>query len=303
MFRRLRWLATLSSAGWVVVSVSGSASQSGPLETPRAVYITAINQAGEPVLDLAAGDLVVKENRQERAIVSVEPARAPLHVALIIDDNGTGMFRSSVAGFVQRLLPHAMFSITTVTGQPLRLVDYTRDPAKLSRAIGLLNARPATPDGGQLLAGISEAARELRRMEAQRPVIVVLTVGGEEHSTMPGREVLNQLRDSRASLNVFAVSSSLLRQMEPITRPATLLETIINIGEVLGDGPPRSGGVREDIAAVTGSVQGMHRLAGQLAYQYRVSYVLPGGVKPSDRFQVSAARPGVTIRAPTRIPR
>jgi hypothetical protein len=286
-----------------VSALAGLQERTAGEATLRTVYVTAVDDKGAPVLDLVPADVVVRENGQQRAVVQVEPAREPMHIALLVDDNGTGLFRYAVAGFIQRLLPHAVFSITTVTGQPLKLVDYTRDTAALIDAIGLISARPATPDGGQLLAGIYEAARELERIEAERPVIVVLTVGGEEHSTMLAREVLNQVRDSGASLNVFAVTNSVLRQTAPIDRAATLLETVINISEVLGDGPSQSGGVREEIVAVTGPLQRLQLLAEQLPYQYRVTYTLPPGVRPSDRLGVSTSRRGVSLRAPTRVAR
>jgi hypothetical protein len=225
-----------------------------------------------------------------------------MHIALIIDDNGTGMFRASVATFVQRLINEAQFSVSTVTGQVLRLVDYTNDPRALVDAIGKLNARPATPEGGQLLEGIYEAARNLEEREAERPVIVVFTVGGVEHSPMPASHVLNQLRDSRASLHVFSVTNNLLRSTGTIDRPSILLETAININGVLGDGPGQSGGRREEIVATTGIVQGLRELAEELAHQYRVTYVLPAGVKPSDKLAVRAVRRDVELRAPTRVP-
>ena len=287
-----------------VVLHAGAQEPAEPEEAVlRTVYVTATTDDGEPVLDLVPADLRLKENGRDRDILRVEPARLPMHISVIVDDNGTGLFRYAVASFIQRLLPHAVFAISTVTGQPLKLVDYTRDTTELIDAIGLLGARPATPDGGQLLAGIYEAARELRRLEADRPVIVVLTVGGEEHSTMLAREVLNQLRDSGASLNVFAVTNSTLRQMAPVDRASTLLETIINISEVLGDGPTQSGGMREEIVAVTGPLQRLQDLAEQLAYQYRVTYALPPGVDSSDRLSVSAERDGIRLRAPTRVAR
>jgi hypothetical protein len=268
----------------------------------RGVYLSAFDTSGVPVLDLAPGDLVVKENGRPREIVTAEPATAPMHIALLVDDNGTGMFRASVAMFVQRLIGEAKFSISAVTGQVLRLVDYTSEPRALVDAIGKLNARPATPEGGQLLEGIYEAARELQKREVERPVIVVLTVGGVEHSPMPASHVLNQLRDSRASLHVFSVTNNLLRSTGVIDRPSILLETAININGVLGDGPGQSGGRREEIVATTGIVQGLRELAEELAHQYHVTYRLPEGVKPSDKLGVTAVRRGISLRAPTRVP-
>ena len=72
---------------------------------------------------------------------------------------------------------------------------------------------------------------------------------------------------------------------------------------MLGDGPSQSGGVREEIVAVTGPLQSLQRLAEQLPYQYLVTYTLPPGVNPSDRVSISATRRGISLRAPTRIPR
>ena len=296
-------LALAAALVWVSVSGGGArleASAADPIT--RTVHVTAIDRQGVPVLDLAASDFVVKENGKEREVVRASLASAPMQVALLIDDNGTGLFRSAASSFVQRLLGRAVFSISVITGQTMRLVDYTADTAKLQAALNYLVARPATPDGGQLLAGIYEAARELDRREAPRPVIVVMTVGGPEHSTMPGDYVLRQLRDSGASLNVFAVSNAALRAATPIDRPSTLLDTIVNIEQVLGDGPPMSGGRRDEITATPGGIRGVAALAEELSNQYSLSYVLPEGVKPSEKLSVSVKRRGVQLRAPSRIP-
>ena len=39
-----------------------------------------------------------------------------------------------------------------------------------------------------------------------------------------------------------------------------------------------------------------------LLAQYAVSYVLPDGVKPNKRFQISTKKRGVSLRAPSTIP-
>ena len=43
-------------------------------------------------------------------------------------------------------------------------------------------------------------AIDLDKRKASRPIIVALTVGGEEHSTLPAHHVLDNLRQSGAAL-------------------------------------------------------------------------------------------------------
>lgn len=270
-------------------------------EIVRTAYVAALDRQGVSVLDLGAGDVRVKEGGRERPVVRLEPAIDRLTISLIVDDNGTGLFRSSVAQFIQRLRNEADFAITVVTGQALKLVDYTNDLAKLSQGVNYLGARPATPDGGQLLGAIYEAARELQKREAERPVIVVMTVGGDEHNPMPAYQVLAQIRDSRASLNVFEMTNSLLRATTATSRASQLLEESININEVLGDGSRQSGGKKVGIVASTGVVRGLVQLADELAHQYKLTYTLPAGTRVSERIEITSARSDVTLRAPTRI--
>ena len=204
--------------------------------------------------------------------------------------------------FLQRLHGRAEFSLVAVIGQPLKLVDFSLGSQALYDAVVSLSARPATPDGGQLLQSILDAARELDKREAARPIIVALTVPGEEHSTVPAHYVLSALRDSGAALHVISVANSASRQMAAITKPSALLEENLNLGEVLGDGPKQSGGRRQEIVAAAGLVPGLQALAESLLHQYELQYVLPEGVKPSERLNVSVRRKGVSLRAPSRIP-
>ena len=287
-------------AALVVLAAGGVVSARQSAAT-RSVYVTAVDRQGAPVLDLRPSDFRVKEGGRDREVAELGPATERMRISLIVDDNGTGLFRSSVAQFIQRLHTEAEFAITVVTGQALKIVDFTSDVSKLSTGVNYLGARPATPDGGQLLGAIYESARELQRRESARPVIVVLTVGGDEHNPMPAHHVLNQLRDSRASLNVFEMTNSLLRPTTAVGRASQLLEESLNINEVLGDGSKQSGGRKDEIVAVTGVVRGLLQLAYELAHQYRLSYRLPPGTRPSERVEVSVARPGTVLRAPTRV--
>lgn len=277
-------------------------SAAGAQEHTRRVYMTAQDRNGALVTDLAAADITIKEGGKTREVLALKPAAGPLQIAILVDDNGTGLFRVAVARFIETLLERAAFSIITVAGQPLKLTGFTSDATMLREAIERLNARPGTPDGGQLLAGISEAAIDFERRRVERPVILALTVGGEEHAPLPPDHVLEQLRKSGAALHVVSVIGSTLRPTSQPDRVGDLLDENLGLDEVLGDGPKRSGGRREDVPAIAGVLTGLQQLAEALKRQYVVEYTLPAGVKPSERFSVAAKRRGLTLRAPTHIP-
>ena len=297
---RMRSVGSAAVLVFPLLLAAGSRLSAQPLT--RTVYVSAFDSAGATVDDLAAADFVVKEGGKEREVTFAGPADKVMQIALIVDDNGTGIFRSGIARFIQRLQGRAEFAVVTVTGQPMKLVDYTMGGEALTNAVMSLSARPGTPDGGQLLQGILDAAKELGKREAPRPVIVALTVPGEEHTTVPARYVLGALKDSGAALHVVTVASSASRQMAAVTKPSALLEENMNLNEVLGDGPKQSGGRRDEIVASAGLVAALQALGEALLHQYMVQYSLPDGVKPSDRLNVSVKRRGVTVRAPSRIP-
>ena len=268
----------------------------------RRVYVTAVDGAGAPVTDLTAADFTVKEGGKTGEILKAGPAVGPIQIAILVDDNGTGIFRYAIGRFIETLLGRAEFGISTVTGQLLRIVDYTPNAPALSEAIAKLKARPATNDGGQLLDAISETAQDLQKRKAGRPVILALTVGGEEHSTLPAHHVLDKLRQSGAALHVVVVANTALRSQSNPGTAAGLLGENMNLNEVLGDGPQQSGGRRQEIVAATGIASGLEQLAQSLKHQYLIEYTLPDGVKLSDKLSVAVKRKGVTVRAPTRIP-
>jgi len=286
----------------VFLGAAGAALLATSAGITRTVYVTATDSKGALVTDLTAADFSIKEGGKEREVVKAEAATAPMQLAIIVDDNGTGMFRYGLAQFLQKLLGHGEFAISTVVGQAMKIQDYTTSTDALSTALQKLAPRPSTPDGGQLIEGIAESAKELLKRKAVRPVIVALTVGGEEHSPQSAHDVLNSLKDSGASLHVISVAGGTVRSTVQSSNPGDALDGTLNLGEVLGDGPKQSGGRRDEIVATAGLIAGLQRLADELLQQYVVSYVLPDGVKPNERVNITVKRKGVTLRAPSRIP-
>ena len=291
----------------MVVCISLAAAQTPPPSErssgrTNTVFVTALEQNGAPVVDLVAEDFTIKEDGKARDVLKAEPARAPMQIAIIVDDNGSGIFRSGLVNFVRLLQGRAEMSLSSVVGQTQKLVDYTSNAEKLVEAIVQLSARPGTPDGGQLLEGIFQTAKDQEKRESPRPVIVAVTVGGEEHSTLPAHHVLDQLARSGSLLYVISVANSTIRQTRQIDKPASSLDENLNLSEVLGEGPKQSGGSRELIVAAPGIIPGLQRIAVELKNQYAVAYSRADKARSTERLSVSITRRGVLLRAPNRVP-
>ena len=230
----------------------------------RTIYVTVTDKAGTPVEDLTAADFEIKEGGKAVDIAEAGIAKNPLQIALIVDDNGTGLFR-----VVAR-------PVRAAHGRPRRDVaelghraddeawsTTRRTPRRSCRAWPHSTRGRARRDGGQLLEGISEAAIELKKREAERPMIIALTVGGEEHSTVNSDHVLDQLRKSGAILHVFSVERSALRSTVKPPNPRDLLQENMHLNRVLGDGPKQTGGRHQSIVASAGFLAGLQSLAAE----------------------------------------
>jgi hypothetical protein len=266
------------------------------------VFATATDLRKAPVTDLRATEFVVKEDGKECAVIAVERATAEMQVAILVDDNGTGIFHFGLNGLGELLQGRAQIALSVITNQVQKVFDYTTDAKTWSAGFARTGVRPSTPEGGQLLEGVFSSATELKRREARRPVIIVLTVGGEEQSPLPSRQVLDELRRSRASLHVLFVNSPAVRPVKPAGTPADLLEGNFNLSRVLGDGPKESGGANREVLAMKALSVEVQQIARDLLNQYVVTYTRTETRNPPQRLQVSVLRSGVTIIAPTRAP-
>jgi hypothetical protein len=276
-------VALLASVTLMSTIRPDAAAHAAPAEVTRKVYISAVDSKGAPITDLTAAEITVKEGGKERPVVSLQPATAPMHVAILVDDNGTGAFQTGVFEFLQKVLSRGQFSISMLSPQALRLVDYTADVEALKSALGRLGQRGRLqPDGDQLPEAIAESARELQQRKAERPIILALTIaGGLLHSVEPNN-VLRTVRASGAALNVVYITGA-------------------DLGQVLGDGPKESGGRIEEASTGQAIAPAVIRIADSLMNQYQLTYTLPDGVKMSDRLNVSTSRKGIKLTSPSRI--
>jgi hypothetical protein len=304
----LRRVAVVSAA---LVAFSGSwPSMSAAQPSTHVVYVSASAKSGGPVADLQPSDIELKVNGKKQEVLSVRPATAPLRIALVDSDGGTGAFQLAIARFMQRLLGHAEFALTSVIRQPERIVDYAADAPTLSAGVSRLGAR-GRDRGAQLMEAIVDAVKDVR-VEGKSPVIVVMRIGGENASELSGKDVREQLEKSGAILYVMSTLGaqrpvpSQIRGSDAVSvqqgqlHDAEYADAANNLAQVLGDGSKDSGGRNEQIISTT-LVPMLESVADELLHQYAVTYSAEGA-KPGDKLSVSSKRKDVSLHAPARLP-
>jgi hypothetical protein len=273
--------------GFAVLTGGGPATAhlaAGQAAHVRTVYFSAQDAKGVPITDLQAAEVTVKEGGKDQQIASLGPATAPMRVAILVDDAGSGIFQAPVAQLLQATLDRGQFAIRLLNPQPLKIVDYTNQVESLKGAIGRLAQRGRiTVDGEQMVGAVRESAEEMLQSKAARPVIVALSVSGEALQSDSAEEALTVVRKSGAGLNVLHYGNS-------------------DLGRVLGDGPRQSGGRFERAGSVQAVAPALAKIATHLMSQYVVTYALPVGVKPNARLAIATSRKGATLVAPTLMP-
>ena len=281
-------LVLLSIASWQEPRASTSGART------RDVYASVIDSKGAPVPGLTAADFAVREDRVAREVLKVGPATEPLQVALLIDDSqaATSMLqplREGITTFIDTLQGKAEIALITFGERPTTQVEYTTSAEQLKRGVG--RVFPKAGAGPYLLDALIDASRGLERRKALRPVIVAITVEGIEFSNAHYENVLQALDRSGASLHVLAIGTPADSQSDEMR----------NRNVVLGDGPDRTGGRREQVLADSGIPGKMKQVAETLLNQYVVTYGRPETLIPPQRIEVTSNRPGVTVRARTRL--
>jgi hypothetical protein len=271
-----------------------------PQMARRTVYVTAVDRNGRPVPGLTAKDFRIKEDGRVREVDRVEVATQPMQIALLLDDGGPslGAIRQAAGEFIERLQGGSAFSLVTTGGRPQTRVNFTEDPRVLYGALKNLFANP-TPTT-RFLDALVEAARNLERRRATRPVIVAIIAEGEEQSDIRADVVLQAVQQGHAMFYYIGLGLPVISGTPPpvqANRSADLATAQRNV--VIGAAPKNSGGRSEQVLQPSGVLPMMEQFAAELAVrQYAVTYFTNGG---PGKLEVDTPRPGVKLRAPARV--
>jgi hypothetical protein len=258
----------------------------------RAMYVSAVNEAGTPVPGLGPSDFIVREDNKAREVLKAEPAVEPMQVAVLVDTsqgarNDISHIRTALPGFLKILTTGDVkneVAIIAIGERPTVFTNYTFNQIELKKGVDRIWSMQGS--GAYLLDGIIEVCQGFKKRGAQRPVIVAILSEGPELSNRQHDQVLDPLRDAGAAFHAITMG-----------RPSTSLsDEARNRNIVLDEGPRQTGGRREELLTSMALDAKLVQLGDELTHQYKVTYARPESLIPPERVTVAAAKPGVTAR-------
>ena len=295
MIHAIRALALAALVAFAPVSQQQEPRPSAASDArTRDVYVSVLDSKDTPVTGLTAADFIVKEDGAAREVLRAGPATAPLQVILLVDDSeamtpALQPMREGLTKFVDKMQGHGEIGIVTVAERATSLVPSTTDVNALKRGITRIFARSGA--GAYMLDGIDEVSKGFQKRKAERPVIVAVWMEGVEFSNLHYDTVLKTLAAGGAALHVLSIG----------TPNRSMSDELRNLNMVIAEGTKDTGGRRDQVLAISGIPEALVRVANELNNQYVVTYGRPERLVPPEKIQVTVSRPGVTVRARTKV--
>jgi len=272
-----------------LIVVATAAAQS----SERTLFVSVLDKDDAPITGLGVDAFTVREDGQAREVLRASRAVQPVDVALLVDNSQAitryvNDVRQAVSGFAQRMAKDGnQVALIGLADRPTILQDYVSSPELLERGSKKIFAQPGS--GTTVLDAIIEISRGLRKRDAARRVMVVLTTEGTDFSNPNYQHALDVLKESGAALYAVVLT-------EPGNNTAVNTEEGRNRAIVLADGSDASGGRLIHVISsmsMTGTLAGV---AEAIEQQYEVVYSRPGALIPPDKIEVRVNRPGATAR-------
>jgi len=280
-------LLTLAIAAVLCLLATTSFRAQAPRE--RTMFVSAVDEKGEPVAGLGPRDFIVREDGAEREVLRVSRATEPIDIALLVDDSAASeqlipRVREALRPFIAKMSMGNQIALVGLADRPTILTNYTSNPTLLEKGIGLL--WPRTRASSTLLDGIYEVSRGLERRETPRAVIIPVITDGGDFANRQYDQVMEEVK--RAGVAIHAVTVGNFNSTDD--------EELRNRARVLAEGTRTSGGQRVNLLTPMAVQQALDRLGRELSSQYKVVYGHPESLIPPTKFDVSARRPGITMR-------
>ncbi len=260
------------------------------------VYVGVSSSDDTPIKDLKPEDFTVREDGVAREVLRATAGLGPTHVALLVDDSEASQqavadLRTALSSFVKKMFAASeglQMSYTTFGERPTKQVDFTNSPATIEKSVGRLFHR--TGAGSYFLEALQETAKDLKKREAPRPVIVAFLVErGPEFSSTVHQAVADSLKGVGASLWTVVLQEGAQSLATSEQRERAL---------VLGDVTKESGGDNKTILSRQAIESAFASRVALLTSRYDVVYGRPDSLIPPTKIEVDVKRKDVRVQAP-----
>ena len=261
----------------------------------RHVYVRVTDAKGAAVTTLTPADLVVREDDIAREIVRVGAAPPPTHLALLVDNTNEAQkvlieLRSGLTALAQQMnqlpSPPAMM-LMTFAERPTRIVDFTTSDIAIENGVKKVFPRPGA--GSYFLDAIVESTEALRKLKAERPVILAFVMDSSpEFSDRIHRNVDEALDRAKTSLWTIQL------QHAP-GRPGSEAR---ERESVIGDVTTWSGGMNKPVLSAQGVPAAFTEVASAILGRLDVTYGRPASLVPPKRLSIEARDKSLKLSAP-----
>ena len=268
-----------------------SSSTAWAQATERTVYASVVDKNDAPVTGLSASEFIVREDDTAREVLRVTPATEPMQIAVLVDTSQAMEehmldVRTALRSFFKEMAGKHDIALIGLGERPTVLSDYTRDAARLDKAVGSVFSR--TGSGTYIMDAIVEASNGLQRRKATRPHIVVYAARGPEFSERAHQSVIDALRESGATLHTLMLN-----------KPGGMMGSREEqeLAQAVANGTKLTGGRRDDLLTPMALSDRLLSLGKELENQHQVVYARPSRLVPPKTMEVTAKRASVTVRA------
>ena len=293
---RLLFLCVLAMAGVLLAATAAPRVEAQAKGRTRDVYVTITDKSGAPAKDVAITDFTIREDNQAREVLAVGPAKAPMRIALLVDNSQatqpmTNEVRVAVSGFINAIFkasPDSTMSLATFGDRPTPVQDFTNAAPVLVRAAQKMF--PMSGSGAYLIDAVFDAAKALRKDPGPRQIIVAfVNESGQEFSNSGRQQVLDAVRFANASLWVVALQDTMTNVDSQEARDRSAL---------IGEGTAQSGGTTISLLNRLSLPAKMAELAGILTSQLQVTYGRPEQIIPPKKIDIQLNRKDLKLTAP-----
>src|SRR5262245_28080258 len=255
----------------LLLAAAAAAPRVAAQAVQRSMFVSVVDEAGAPVLNLGPSDFIVREDNVAREVLNVAPADEPMQIAVLVD---TSMQARDDISHMRTALPPFVTALTNpneagrknevaiiVFGErPTIFTDYTTSVPELQKGINRVWSQQGS--GAYLLDAVVEVVQGFKKREAKRPVIVAIAAEGRELSYRSYEQVLTPLGDSSAMFYALMVGTP-FNDLSDEGRSRSI---------VLDRGTVNSGGNRLQLLTPMALGDRLKQLAGELTHQHKATY-------------------------------